>query len=160
MTFRVYRIAKRKYRRDLLSGEGGMFADGRWTSRGRRVVYTAGSISLAILEFTVHHKRRGWVPASVLGQIEIPDAVEVGTVALDRLPSDWSNPKQPPQALRDIGDDWLRRGSCPVLKVPSAIVPEESNFLLNPSHPDFPLIAVHSVTEFIFDGRLVRSRQA
>lgn len=160
MTLRVYRISKRKYREQLLSGEGGMYADGRWTSRGRRVVYTAGSISLAILEFTVHYKRRGWVPASVLGRLDIPDDVEVGAISMDRLPDDWRNPKQPPKALREIGDDWLRQGRAAVLKVPSAIVPEEDNFLLNPAHADFRFITTHSVTDFIFDGRMVRSRQS
>jgi RES domain-containing protein len=152
----AYRIVKRKYREDLLSGAGGMYADGRWTSRGRPVVYTASSISLAILEFTVHYKRRGWAPACVLGHVDIPDELRVETVDIIRLPPDWRNP-QPSKELREVGDDWLRRSRAAVLRVPSAIVPEENNLLLNPSHPDFGFITVRSVTDFVFDRRLART---
>lgn len=159
MTLRVYRIVKRKYAPAILSGTGGLYAHGRWTSRGRPVVYTAGSISLAMLEFTVHYKRRGWVPASMLGRIDIPRSVDVEAVVSAGLPAEWRNARQPPKELRDIGDGWLERGENAVLRVPSAIVPEEHNFLLNPAHSDFGLARVYSVSDFIFDGRLVRTRR-
>lgn len=159
MTLHVYRLAKRKYRRDLWNGVGGTFADGRWTARGRPVVYAAGSISLAVLEFTVHYKRRGWIPATVLGRADIPDRVTLATIATERLPAEWRNP-EPPVALREIGNDWLTRGEAAILRVPSAIVPEEHNFLLNPAHPDFGLVTTHVATDFSFDRRLARVRRS
>ena len=113
-----------------------MYAAGRWTLRGRPIVYTSGSISLAVLEYTLNYRRRGWVPASVLGRAVIPDDVPIDVVTLADLPRNWSAPDPPPK-LRDIGQRWLERGPSAVLKVPSAIVVEEWNYLLNPHHADF-----------------------
>jgi RES domain-containing protein len=159
VTLHVYRIAKRKYRQDLWDGVGGRFADGRWTLRGHPVVYAAGSISLAMLEFAVHYKRRGWIPAAVLGRAQISEHMKIETVTVDQLPADWRNP-EPPRKLRKIGDDWLTRGEAAVLRVPSAIVPEEQNFLLNPAHQDFRLVTIHPATDFLFDRRLARVRRS
>lgn len=158
MTIHVYRLAKRKYRGDLWDGAGGMFAHGRWTVRGRPVVYAAGSIALAVLEYTVHYKRRGWIPPTVLGRAEIPDGIAIAAITQEQLPADWRDP-EPPETLRELGTDWMVRAEAAVLRVPSALVPEEPNFLLNPAHPNFKLITNSPAVDFVFDRRLARTKR-
>ncbi len=92
----VYRLTKRRHQSEIFSGRGGLHASGRWTPRGHRVVYTSGSIALAVLEYTLNYKHRGWVPASVIASAEWPDDLKVETVAIDRLPKNWSNAEAPP----------------------------------------------------------------
>ncbi len=86
MMLTVFRLGKRVYRDQVFSGQGGLYASGRWTPRGRPVVYTSASISLALLEYTVNDRRRGWVPATVLGHAVIPASVRVETISIDELP--------------------------------------------------------------------------
>lgn len=158
MTVSVYRLVKLRYQDQIFSGLGGLYAHGRWTARGRPVVYTSGSVSLAILEYTVNYRWRGWVPASVLGRATIPDNVLIESARSDDLPGDWSA-AAPSVALQEIGDGWLERGATAVLRVPSAVVPEEWNYLLNPQHADFGRIVVLPPEPFSFDRRLARTRK-
>ncbi len=158
MTLTVFRLGKHAYRSQLFSGEGGLLASGRWTPRGRPVVYTSASISLAVLEYTVNYRRRGWVPVTVLGRATIPSSVRVETVSLAELPSNWSAADPPPQ-LQKFGGEWLERGESAVLRVPSAIVIEEWNYLLNPLHADFGKLRRGAPKLFNFDRRVARSRK-
>ena len=86
MTVTVFRLGKQANRAQLFAGQGGLYASGRWTPRGRPVVYTSASISLAILEYTFNYRRRGWVPATVLGLATIPADVRIETVSIENLP--------------------------------------------------------------------------
>jgi RES domain-containing protein len=156
VTLTVFRLGKSIYRAQLFSGQGGLYASGRWTPRGLPVVYTSASISLAVLEYTVSYRRRGWVPATVLGRASIPAAVPMETLMPGDLPPKWSAADPPPQ-LQNIGGKWLRRAKTAVLQVPSAIVTEEWNYLLNPLHPDFRKLKLGAPERFIFDRRLARS---
>jgi RES domain-containing protein len=156
VTRQIFRITKTKFRNHVFDGMGGLHADGRWTKRGRPVVYASGSISLAVLEYTVHYKRRGWLPRSVLGHAEIPERVTIQTVPVTDLPTGWGEPDSSPR-LQEIGKRWLDEGRFAVLCVPSAVVPQESNFLLNPVHPAFRDIIIHQTMDFEFDRRLVRT---
>jgi RES domain-containing protein len=158
VTLTVFRLGKRAHRAQLFSGEGGLYASGRWTPRGQRIIYTSASISLAVLEYTVNYRRRGWVPATVLGRATIPASVRVETVSTDDLPRKWFAADPPPQ-LQKIGGRWLQRGDTAVLKVPSAIVVEEWNYLLNPLHADFGKLGLSTPQPFDFDRRLARSRK-
>jgi hypothetical protein len=81
------------------------------------------------------------VPASILGRAVIPDEVPIDVVRLADLPRNWSAPDSPPK-LRDIGQRWLEQRHSAVLKVPSAVVVEEWNYLLNPQHADFKKLAL------------------
>jgi RES domain-containing protein len=121
------------------------------------VVYASATISLAILEYTANYRRRGWVPASILGRATIPDDVVIEALELGALPQRWADP-DPPAALRKFGQEWLERGSSPVLKVPSAVVIEEWNYLLNPQHPDFSKLVIGESQRYQFDRRIVRAR--
>ena len=159
MTVTVYRLAKLRYQDQIFAGPGGLYAHGRWTFRGRPVVYTSESISLAVLEYTLNYRRRGWVPAPVLGRITIPEHVLIDAVDTNDLPHNWFAP-DPPEALKKIGNEWLERGETAVLKVPSAIVTEEWNYLLNPQHPDFKQLVIGEPRQFQFDRRLTRTRKS
>jgi RES domain-containing protein len=158
VTLTVFRLGKHVHREQLFSGQGGLYANGRWSRRGRPIVYTSASISLAVLEYTVNYRRRGWVPATVLGRATIPGSVRVETVSTDELPPKWFSADPPPQ-LQKIGGQWLERSESAVLKVPSAIVTEEWNYLLNPLHKDFGKLRLSTPTLFSFDRRVARSRQ-
>jgi RES domain-containing protein len=122
------------------------------------VVYTSASISLAVLEYTVNYRRRGWVPATVLGRATIPSSVRVEKVSAEDLPANWFAADAPPE-LQKIGGEWLERGETAVLKVPSAIVVEEWNYLLSPLHADFGKLTLGTPKVFSFDRRVVRSRK-
>lgn len=158
MTIAVYRITKHRHRDQAFAGLGGLYASGRWTPRGRPVVYTSQSISLAVLEYALNYKRHGWLPASVLSRAIIPGEMKIESLSVSGLPEDWRHP-DPPAALREIGENWLRRAEAACLRVPSAIVPEESNYLLNPRHPDFEKLTLGIPEPFNFDRRLARSRR-
>lgn len=158
MTISVYRLVKLRYDDQIFSGLGGMYAHGRWTPRGHRVVYTSQSISLAVLEYTLNYKHRGWIPATVLGRASIPDGVSVEVIALHDLPDNWGDPAAP-LVLRELGQAWLETAATAVLKVPSAVVREEWNYLLNPEHPDFTRLRFGKPERFEFDRRSARNRK-
>jgi RES domain-containing protein len=158
VTLTVFRLGKSAYRDQLFSGQGGLYASGRWTPRGQLVVYASATISLAVLEYTVNYRRRGWVPATVLGRATIPTNLRVETVSIDKLPSNWFAAAAPPQ-LQAVGGEWLERANAAILKVPSAIVIEEWNYLLNPVHADFRKLRVSEARPFNFDRRVARSKR-
>jgi RES domain-containing protein len=159
VTVTVYRLTKIRHRNQIFSGLGGLYADGSWTLRGHPVIYTSASISLAVLEYTLNYRRRGWVPASVLGRAFIPDNVRIDAVTSTGLPRNWSAADSPPK-LREIGQRWLHVGELAVLKVPSAIVVEEWNYILNPQHPDFQKLIPQKLKKFHFDRRLARESKS
>jgi RES domain-containing protein len=155
----VYRLTKLRHQNQIFSGLGGLYADGRWTLRGHPVIYTSASISLAVLEYTLNYRRHGWVPASVLGRAVIPDEVRIEVVSPTDLPRNWSAADSPPQ-LRAIGQRWLDAGAAAVLKVPSAVIVEEWNYVLNPQHPDFTKLILQKPKRFQVDRRLARERKS
>jgi len=159
VTVTVYRLTKLRYQNQIFSGLGGLHADGRWTFRGHPVIYTSASISLAVLEYTLNYRRHGWVPASVLGRAVIPDKMRIEVVTPADLPLNWSAADSPPQ-LREIGQRWLDAGAAAVLKVPSAVIVEEWNYVLNPQHPDFTKLILQKPKRFQFDRRLARERKS
>jgi RES domain-containing protein len=148
---RVWRLARRAY--SALDGEGARRAGGRWNSPGIAAVYTSSALSLAVLELLVHTDP-DLVPNDLRGfEIEVPDSLTVHLLDSSTLPSNWRQiPNHP--ACRAIGDDWLQRRTQVLLGVPSAIIPEELNYLINPAHPDASLIRVVGSRAFSFDERL------
>ena len=150
----VYRLCKGPYAHDALSGFGGMRSGGRWHSRGRRVLYASATLSLAALEYLVHLGRRDAKLALVAMEITIPDALPVESVERLALPLDWQT-SPPTDATISVGDAWLEGQRGAVLKVPSAIISSEFNFLINPLHPHFQQISAGTSRPFAFDGRLL-----
>lgn len=117
------------------------------------MVYTSGTLSLALLELLVHASEED-VPGDLASRpAEIPDTLPVERIAATALPRGWRGMPAPP-ALAAIGEAWVRRAETAVLAVPSAIVPEETNYLLNPRHPGFRRLRIGPVSPFVVDVRL------
>jgi RES domain-containing protein len=150
----AWRIVKAKHRHTAFDGEAARLFGGRWNSPGSPLVYTAGSTALAALEMLVHLGKATILPAYVLISCTFDESL-VGRVEHPRLPSNWRSYPAPPE-LQLLGDEWLRGSTSAVLEVPSAIIPSESNYLLNPEHADFSSIRVSAPEPFEFDLRLLR----
>ena len=149
---RAWRIVKTRYSADAFSGEGARLYGGRWNSPGTSMVYTAGSTSLATLELLVHLST-SVLPLFSICPVDFDDSlVEILDAAT--LPRDWRQ-SPPPISLQTLGDDWISRGSSVVLRVPSAIIASESNYLLNPAHKDFKKLVMGSMEVFELDPRLI-----
>jgi RES domain-containing protein len=136
-----------------LTGEGARLAGGRWNSPGRPAVYAAENLSLSVLEALVHMRPHRVPKDLVVLRISIPDAVPQRSWKAAALPTDWMQVGA--DAPRRKGDGWLEAAREAVLWVPSAIVREESNAILNPMHPDHARIRVVETTPFAFDPRLL-----
>lgn len=149
----AWRIVHAKFLAQAFDGEGARIHGGRWNSPGTRAVYCAGSVSLATLEMLVHLPGSALLPSYRLIEIEIPDSkIELLDVSL--LPRDWTRSPAPPR-LQDLGDEWISSRRSVALRVPSAVVPMESNFLLNPNHPDFHKLAIGTPRHYPLDPRLI-----
>ena len=152
----VHRICKAKYASTIFSGAGGMESSGRWHHKGLPIVYTAQTLSLCALEYLVHLGRRDSNIALVSAQLTISDDIPVKGLDVSTLPANW-DAWPPLEATMAIGDAWLAESKSAVLKVPSALIPAESNFLLNPRHPDFAQVSrsASMPARFTFDKRLL-----
>ena len=150
----VYRIEREKYLSSTLSGIGASVTKGyRWNSLHTKLVYTAESRALAVLEVSVHLDLSQDMPLDRYSiEIEIPNDFLILEVNAEDLPSGW-DAKPPTNITQIIGDDFVEQGEAAVLKVPSSIIPQESNYLINPSHPDAKRIKVKSTSLMVFDTR-------
>lgn len=152
----VYRICKQVYANDL-SGTGAGLYGGRWNPRGINLLYTAGSISLACLEYLVHNIHLMAPNDICLSIIETGKKPEMVSIGPSKLPTDWNEKSYLPQSTQEVGRDFIDEGKAYVLKVPSAIVPGEFNFLLNPLHPSHQSVKIiEQITPFELDDRLFR----
>lgn len=139
-------------RRSAFSGEGARRFGGRWNSPGVAVVYLSEHQSLAALEIFVH--LQPLVPHDkYLAYLVEWDEAQMEQLSAKKLPVDW-RASPPGPATMQLGDQWVADARSAVLAVPSAIVPAERNFLLNPGHPKFGQLRLHRPVEFAFDHRL------
>jgi RES domain-containing protein len=146
----VYRIALAKYAGKLVASGNAA----RWSSNDVQVIYTASSRSLACLENVVHRSQDDLLMLEfVVLTIDCPDTIKIETVNLNILPANWAEYRQL-YITQKIGDTWVKEAKTAVMKVPSAIVNEEVNYLLNPNHPDFKRIKLIKTQPFTFDGRI------
>jgi RES domain-containing protein len=147
----VWRMLTLRFADTAFSGEGARLYGGRWNLKGVPMVFTAGSQSLAVLETLVQdallRARYVMIPA------RLPNNLKIDRLTPDRLPSGWREIKSR-ERLQIIGSDWINSRSAAVLAVPSAVIPAESNYLLNPLHPSFSKIEIGSPEDFITDPRL------
>jgi RES domain-containing protein len=148
----AWRICPARLARSAFSGEGAFLYGGRWNTPGTRIIYTAGSQSLAALEMLVHTEDANDLVA--LRFVAIP--VEIDNeliVEVGKLPRNWAFYPAPP-ATAKLGDAWIESGRSCALRVPSAIIRAEWNFLLNPAHPEFRRLRIGRPVVFKFDSRL------
>lgn len=149
-----WRIAKKKYRDSAFDGEGSRRKGGRWTPKGLPAVYTAQTESLAALEQFVQIGDEGQYIRFVCFKVEVPEnEVRIEAIDVASLPARWRDTPAP-DSLKACGADWLKRGESAVLKVPSALISSECNFILNPLHPDFQKIRITPPEAFCFDPRM------
>jgi RES domain-containing protein len=148
----VFRIVTQRRAADAFSGEGARLYGGRWNPKGVPVVYTASTRSLAMLEMLVQDQplRARYVIVAA----HIPLNVRMERISIAVLPDDWSAPGRVDE-LRAMGAQWISRAKTAVLCVPTAVVPGEYNYLLNPAHADFARISRAAAETLITDRRLV-----
>jgi RES domain-containing protein len=151
----VFRIEREKYLETTLTGIGASMTDGyRWNSLNTKIVYTSETRALATLEVSVHLDLSEDLPNDrYFVEIEIPDDITILEVQLQDLPVSW-DAKPPSSSTQTIGDDFVLYNEAAILKVPSSIIPQEFNYLLNPNHKDASRIKVLSKTKMKFDSRL------
>ena len=152
MTVTAWRIVKRKHARTAFTGEVARLFGGRFNSPGTAIVYTAQSQALAALEMLVHLDSFELLGTYVVFEIGIDESL-IAPVERSDLPENWTD-DPPPAEVQAIGDAWVARGSSAVLRVPSVVIPDENNFLLNPWHEDFPKLQIRNPVSFQFDQRL------
>ena len=149
---KIYRIAKQIHLTDI-TGEGARLFGGRWNKRGYNMLYASEYLSLSVLEFLVHldyqfiNKDFGFI------EIELPKNAVITKVKPNILRQDWRhNPTL--SFTQDYGTDWLLSHKSLVLKVPSAVLPNESNFLINPNHKQFSEVKIMRKSILDIDPRV------
>ncbi|HWD98922.1 MAG TPA: RES family NAD+ phosphorylase [Bryobacteraceae bacterium] len=142
-------------RHEALDGFGGLMASARWHTAGHRIVYLADSPASALLETLVHLELGpDLVPDGYrLLKIDAPENVSRETINVESLGPGWEFRSQ---VTRALGDPWLRSGTTALVGVPSALVPETGNWLLNPQNPDAQAISILWARPFPFDDRFFR----
>ncbi len=150
---RCFRIVQPRHAATALSGEGARLYGGRWNLPGWRCVYAAESRALAVLELLVHLTGRSRGLTYRLLTLEVPDAA---VAAPTSFPTGWeASPAGGPS--QSFGTEWLRGGKSGALRVPSVLIPEESNVLLNPDAADFAEIRVTAERDFRLDLRFMET---
>ncbi|MBL7765606.1 MAG: RES family NAD+ phosphorylase [Chitinophagaceae bacterium] len=147
----IYRLTQSTFQEDL-SGSGAALYGGRWNNKGIPVLYTSSHISLAVLEILVNHNRNEspLLPSFHLLELELPENLQSRTKKLV-LKDDWIRDIE---YTRFIGDTFLKEGRDLILPVPSVVIPEEHNYLLNPNHKQFKKIKIIQSKPYQPDKRL------
>lgn len=160
MSHSVWRIASdtRDYEADDLSGKGAEITGGRWNDKGTPVVYTSANRALAALETIVHLNAGGLPLNRYLVEITIPDPVWDAAEVLDpaSAPVGW-DAEPASKTSSNFGTRWARSNASLILRVPSVIVPEESNVLLNPRHPDIAQVTARKLRKWLYDPRTLKN---
>jgi RES domain-containing protein len=152
----VWRVVTERYADTAFSGEGARLYGGRWNPKGVAMVYTAHTQSLALLEMLVQDSplRAHYVMIPARFPERIVERIDAAS-----LPADWRDISARGE-LQQVGATWSRTRTSAVLAVPSAVVPAESNYLLNPEHPDFVHVEIGAREEWLTDPRLLRRATA
>lgn len=150
----LWRLVKTAYATSAFDGEGAFRFGGRWNQRGKRVAYTSGALSLAVLEILVHLDPSAHLPAMSAIAIHVPKS--------EIREASFSTPNEISGGLpwgmaqtRKWGNAWIEQNETVALKVPSTLVPNESNYLINPTHPAFAQCQIDAARPFSIDARLM-----
>ena len=149
----VFRVLRAAYAHTPFDGEGAYRYGGRWSSPGTRLAYASEHQSLAMLEYFVHLDPEDSPDDLVLAVAEVPAKVSGERVAISELPANWRETPAPSE-LAQIGDNFVKRAENCVLLVPSALAASENNWLINPQHPEFRQIVLHSAEPLHYDPRM------
>jgi RES domain-containing protein len=141
-----------RYASDELSGRGALIGGGRWNEKGTPAVYTSASIALACLETLVHLGASGLPLNRYLVRVDVDDVVWAARSTLEAPAVGW-DAVPPGRVSVETGEKWLASGSSALLAVPSVIVPEEFNVLINPRHADAVKLRATKVRKWLYDAR-------
>ncbi|MGA9070368.1 MAG: RES family NAD+ phosphorylase [Terracidiphilus sp.] len=150
---RVYRLLRAAFAASPLDGEGSYRFGGRWSSPGTRLLYTAENLSLAMLEYLAHLDPSNWPDDLMFTVAEIPNEISRIYLKIEELPANWKAYPAPTN-LSQIGDQFVSEAKAAILCIPSVLAPTESNWLINPLHPEFLGVKVISTEQFQYDQRL------
>ena len=150
----AWRLYKPKHAATAFTGEGARLYGGRLNSKGVAVIYTSATVSLAAMELLVHLQSAALMASYVVRGITFDEDAVISLTEGD-LPDDWKD-SPPPPSVQHVGDEWVAAGRSAVLRVPSVIVPDEHNYLINPNHPDFAAMRQGDERPFRFDPRLLK----
>lgn len=145
----VYRIVHEKYSTSLFASG----FKGRWNSTGKKVIYTAESIPLAFLENIVRRQGVGFNTDFKIMIIEIPDSVSISVVNISDLETGWRDFRNYSKC-QPLGDTWYDEGKTMILKVPSAVLPEAFNYVINSESSDYGMVRLIEVTDLMPDERI------
>ncbi len=148
----AWRITTKREPGVAFDGEGARLYGGRWNRPGTRLVYAAEHLSLAALELFVHLDPEDQPRVLFRFRVELPDD-PLELLPRERLPASWRDYPAPDETAA-LGTDWARRGEGLALVVPSVVIPEENNVLLNPAHPRFRELKIEAGEPFSFDPRM------
>ncbi len=147
----VYRVSRMKFANDL-TGEGARLFGGRWNNKMVACLYTSESRALAVLEYTVNVNIDDIPRALCIITLDIPDG-PIKVLDETDLPGDWKR-SPAPSSTKEFGSDLLLKAAEPIIKIPSAIIPGEFNYLLNPLHPDSNKFKLIEIVDFVYDVRI------
>jgi RES domain-containing protein len=150
---RAWRIVRAARISDAFTGEGSRLYGGRWNSPGTAVVYLSEHESLAAMEILVHTMPLSPTERYLSYRVEWDDKL-TEHFPIKNLPPNW-NDEPPTAASMEIGDRWVNEARSAVLALPSMLSTSESNFLLNPNHPDYKKIKIEAPVEYRFDPRMI-----
>lgn len=151
---KAFRLTQQRYSHQL-SGKGASLNGARWNSKGYEMIYCAEHRSLALAEVLVHISLENLSSSYVMLVIDIPEKVSRLIMSADELPENW-NHFPPPESPKRIGDQFIEEEKACILKIPSVIVKEEFNILINPKHSDFSFIKIDHIEQFRIDERLFK----
>lgn len=147
----LYRVGRTKYANDL-TGEGARLHGGRWNHISIPCIYTSESRALAVLEYTVNVNVDDIPRALSFTTFEVPDT-NIQEITIADLPGDWMQIPTP-TSTKDFGSKLLSGLASPVIRISSAIIPQEVNYILNPLHPGSSRFKILNVEDFVYDVRI------
>ncbi len=148
----VYRVGKTTFANDL-KGEGARLFGGRWNHPLTPCLYTSASRALAVLEYTVNVNIDDVPRALSITTIKIPPGTDILYLTTAQLPGNWKETPAPGDA-KNFGTGLLKSGLHPVIAIPSAVIPEEYNYLVNPLHPYSGQCKIADISDFVYDVRI------
>lgn len=151
----AYRLVRARHAARAFDGEGARRYGGRWNPVGTPAVYLASHRSLAVLEILANLERTDALAGFVFFEVRF-DERAVERLELERLPANWRR-AEPPSALARLGAAWAVEARSLLLEVPSAVVPPETNFVINPRHPEFGSLEIGDAEPFDLDARLLEN---
>lgn len=149
----LYRIVHERYRNDPFSGKGGLHNKSRWASKGQLVSYAADHLATATLEKLTGVGRADLMEEMVYAKAEIASKHEA-ILSDEELPENWDQIPAP-EATRAVGDAWLRAEEHVILRVPSVVLPESHNYVVNAAHPEARDLQVIEVAPLLLDNRVL-----